>query len=463
MNSAKVKTRMAPSPTGEYHIGHIRTVLYNWAYARKMKGTFMIRIEDTDRNRFVEGATDRILQVIKDYGLNWDEGPYFQSERLDIYKQYAEELIDKGAAYRCFCTPERLDEMRAEQRAQGRPTTKYDRKCLSLSKEEIEQKVANKESYVVRLKMPDNKVISFDDIALGKIEYNSDDIDDTVLLKSDGFPTYHLAVVVDDHLMEVTHVMRGNDWLPSTPKHIVLYEAFDWEKPVYIHLPNLKELGGTKKLSKRNGPVSAREFLLEGYLPEALLNFVMLLGWKPGSDQEVYSLDEFVDKFELEKISKTDLVAFDRSKLRWMNSEYIKNLSKEDFAKKIADFYNNKYESEIVSKVFELVKERISTLKEFESLADFYFDNNFKIDNTSLSEDDKKHISSAKTALENVDSWALDDINNALMAEVERNGYKTGKFFMSLRLAITGKTVTPPINDSLVILGKDETLRRLSI
>lgn len=461
MRANKVKTRMAPSPTGEYHIGHIRTVLYNYAYAKKMNGTFLIRIEDTDRNRFVEGATERILEVIKDYGLNWDEGPVFQSERLSIYREHAEELIEKGAAYRCFCTSERLAEMRKKQQERGVPSTKYDRTCLNLSQSDIDEKLKKGTSYVTRLKMPDNKIISFSDEVYGKIEYNSKDIDDTVLLKSDGFPTYHLAVVVDDHLMEVTHVMRGNDWISSTPKHVVLYDAFGWEKPVYIHLPNLKELGGNKKLSKRNGPVSAREFLSEGYLPEALNNFVMLLGWKPGNDVEFYTIEEFTQKFDLKNISKTDLIAFDRKKLYWMNGEYIKKLSTEEFVKKVNNFYDNKYDSELVSKIFPLVKERVSTLKEFESIAGFFFEKEFSVDSSQFTEQDKLHISSAITSLKNIENWNLENINEKLMTEIKAKDYKVGKFFMSLRFAITGKKVTPPINDSLVILGKEETLSRL--
>ncbi|MFA6981917.1 MAG: glutamate--tRNA ligase, partial [Patescibacteria group bacterium] len=232
-----VKTRMAPSPTGEYHIGHIRTVLYNWAFARKNGGKFLIRIEDTDRTRYVEGAPDRILSVIKDYGFDWDEGPVFQSDRLPIYQEYALQLVSSGHDYYCFCTPERLEELKVSQQEEHLPKVKYDRKCLNLTPQEIEQKLKDNISYVIRLKVPDNEIISFDDKVFGRISVSSEDLDDQVLLKSDGFPTYHLGVVVDDHLMDVTHVMRGNDWLPSTPKHILLYKAFGWDLPEYIHLP----------------------------------------------------------------------------------------------------------------------------------------------------------------------------------------------------------------------------------
>ncbi len=276
-----VRTRMAPSPTGEYHIGHIRTVLFNYAFAKAFKGKFIIRIEDTDRERFVEGAVDRILDVIKDYGLGWDEGPriggefapYVQSERLDLYKKYAIQLVNSGHAYYCFCTPERLDVLRKEQQEQKMPVTKYDKHCSHLSKDEISTRLTKGEQYVIRLKVPENTQIDFHDEVLGDLSINSNDIDDTVLLKSDGYPTYHLAVVIDDHLMHISHVMRGIDWLPSTPKHVLLYRAFGWESPKLIHLPNLKEKGDNKKLSKRFGSVFAISFLEEGYLPEALINF----------------------------------------------------------------------------------------------------------------------------------------------------------------------------------------------
>jgi len=459
---SEVRVRMAPSPTGEYHIGHIRTVLYNYAFAKKMGGQFIIRIEDTDRVRFVEGATERILQVIKDYGLDWDEGPqkegeygpYIQSQRLDIYKEYIQKLVEKNVAYPCFCTPERLTEMREEQRAKGIHATKYDKKCLHISKEESQKRIDAGESHVYRLNVEPNQEISFDDIVYGKITFNSSDIDDQVLLKSDGFPTYHFAVVVDDYLMKITHVLRGNDWLPSTPKHILLYKAFGWDMPIYAHLPNLKELGGTKKLSKRNGPVAAREFLDEGYLPEALDNFVMLLGWKPGSDQEFYTLDEFIDKFELESISKTDLVAFDRNKLRWMNGEYIKRLSNEDFAQKIKEYFDGKYNKDL-EKIAPLVKERISTLKEFASIASFFFEDQ-EVDTEMIGNPD--HVRLAYEALNKVNDWTLDTINDALMEVIADNEFKTGKFFMDIRIAVTGSKVTPPINDSIAILGKERTL-----
>ncbi len=451
---------MAPSPTGEYHIGHIRTVLYNWAYARQQKGKFIIRIEDTDRTRFVEGATDRILQVIKDYGFNWDEGPIFQSERLPIYKEHAEQLIEKGAAYYCFCTSERLEKMRAEQQAKGMPTTKYDRHCLHLSESEIQEKLQAKTPYVIRLKVPDNRKIAFDDLVFGHIEISSNDLDDQVLLKSDGFPTYQLAVVIDDHLMNVTHIMRGNDWLPSTPKHVLLYEAFGWDMPTHIHLPNLKELGGNKKLSKRFGAVFAQEFLDEGYLPEALLNFLMFLGWNPGGEQEMYTLDEFVKVFDINKIHKTDLVAFDRKKLEWFNLQYIKLKSNEELTQLLVKYAPKGVDVALLGKITPLVKERMKKLTDFMSLAQFFFSEP-EIDTSLFSQNVRKHLSEASDSLNQSPEWDVDAIGSALTGAVGTNAFKASDFFMDLRIAVSGQKITPPLNDSMVILGKDVVMKRL--
>jgi len=294
----KIRTRLAPSPTGEIHVGSIRTLLYDYALAKKSGGELILRIEDTDQNRYVEGSVERMLKVIKDYGLNWDEGPevggphepYFQSQRLGIYKKYAMELVEKGKAYYCFCDEERLKNLREEQKENGH-VSKYDKFCLGLKKEDIEKNLKSGKPYVIRLNVPQNEEIEVDDLVLGKLSFPSKDLDDQVLIKSDGFPTYHLAVVVDDHLMEITHVLRGREWLPSTPKHVLLYKYFGWEIPKFVHLPLLRETDSTKKLSKRTGSVSALGFLQEGYLPEALLNFMMFLGWNPGTEKEIYSLE----------------------------------------------------------------------------------------------------------------------------------------------------------------------------
>src|SRR3989344_1801847 len=465
----KVRTRMAPSPTGEYHIGHIRTLLYNWAFAKKNKGDFIIRIENTDRERYVEGATDRILDVISDYGLSWDEGPrvggpygpYIQSERLDIYQEHAQILLKKKAAYYCFCSEERLAKMREEQKARGVVSTKYDRLCIKLKKQEIEEKLVNKLPYVIRMKVPENKEVTFNDLITGKISISSNNIDDQVLIKSDGFPTYHFAVVVDDHLMKISHVMRGNDWIPSTPKHILLYEAFGWKMPYFAHIPNLKEMGAGKKLSKRFGAVSAREFLDEGYLAEALLNFLMFLGWNPGTDREFYSLEEFIRVFSIEKIHKTDLVAFDRDKLLWMNNQYIQKLTDEDFAQRSLKFAPVGIDKKLLIKLSPLVKSRIKKLSELRQLAGFFFEKP-RVDKKMLGKNWVEHLQAAHNIIENLDSWDLENLNDNLMKKIEKKGFKTGDFFMDLRIAIAGSKFTPPINDSIVILGKEETLKRIN-
>lgn len=463
------RLRMAPSPTGEYHIGHIRTVLYNWAYAQKTQGQFVIRIEDTDRVRLVEGATERILEVIKDYGLSWNEGPdiggpyapYVQSERLPIYSEYIQQLIEKKSAYHCFCSEERLTKMREEQKARGVQSTKYDRHCLNLSEDEVKQKIAHNESYVIRLKMPENRLIELDDVVYGKIQINSNTLDDQVLMKSDGFPTYHFAVVVDDHLMKITHVMRGNDWLPSTPKHVLLYEAFGWEMPVHIHLPNLKELGGVKKLSKRYGAVFAREFLDEGYLPEALLNFLMFLGWNPGGEKELYSVSEFVEAFDINKIHKTDLVAFDRKKLEWYNAQYIKLKNDEELAKLLVKFAPSGADEQILTPIAALIKDRIKKLSEFETIAEFFFKKPISEKNLFTS-NAKNHLSTAIKVLEESETLTNDQLNTSIMDALKSQSFKTGDFFMDLRIAIAGQKISPPINESMVILGKQESLERLN-
>ena len=319
-----VKTRIAPSPTGIIHIGNLRTALYNYLFAQQNGGEFLLRVEDTDRERFVEGATEKVLETLKWVGLQWgNKDPIIQSQRVEIYKKHAQQLVDSGKAYYCFCTPERLTEMREERQAKKLPP-RYDGQCRNLSAEEVEDKLKADEKYVIRLKVPENEEIEFNDTVYGKIKYNSSDIDDQVLIKSDGFPTYHLAVVVDDHEMEITHVMRGEDWLPSTPKHVLLYKAFGWEMSEFIHLPNI--LGeNKKKLSKRTGDVSVESFKEQGYLPEALINYLALLGWNPGTEQELFSLEELIESFDIKKVHKAGAI-FDIKKLDNINGQYIRKL-----------------------------------------------------------------------------------------------------------------------------------------
>lgn len=485
-----VRTRMAPSPTGEYHVGHIRTVLYNYAFARNSNGKFIIRIEDTDRVRLVEGAVDRILDVIKDYGLDWDEGPrkegsygpYVQSERLDLYKKYAGELVEKNKAYYCFCSKERLDELRTQQEKDGLPTTKYDKKCLGLSKEQVQENLKNNLSYVIRLNVPVNEEISFKDVVFGDITINSNDVDDQVLLKSDGYPSYHLGVVVDDHLMDITHVMRGNDWIPSTPKHVLLYKAFGWEMPTIVHLPNLKELGGSKKLSKRFGSVYAVEFLKEGYLPEALLNFLMFLGWNPGTEKEIYSVEEFIKDFSLDRIQKTDLVSFDRQKLLWMNGHYIREMSPQDLWEKLktwatkfevvlngTDTKDKKFNEAYMISVLALVQERMKLFSEFNDFTSYFFEEPV-IDKDLLVEFVSKDIAKKDEILKSFadlfesieeSNWTRHNLETLSHDLLTSKRYKPKEAFMTLRVALTGKKATPQIFDMLPVLGKEIVVTRI--
>src|SRR3989344_2533319 len=484
----QVRTRMAPSPTGEYHIGGMRTLLYNYAFARKNNGKFILRIEDTDRERHVEGAAERLVRVIKDYGLNCDEGPevggpfepYIQSQRLDIYKKHALDLINRGYAYYCFCTEERLEKLREEQRKTGLPTTKYDRQCLNLEKDDVEKRLNSGEPHVIRLKVPENEEIIVKDLVLGEIKFNSQDIDDQVLLKSDGFPTYHLAVVVDDRLMEISHVLRGLEWLPSTPKHILLYKYFGWELPVYGHLPLLKEVGENKKLSKRMGSVSAQGFLEDGYLPEALLNFLMFLGWNPGTEKEIYSIEEFIQDFSLEKVQISDMASFDRMKLKWYNSYYIRNLSEDDFYNRLTEWsekynydfkvndYIRKYTKEYFLKVLKLIHERLQVFSDIKELTSYFFKD--PVVNKDMLLEKSKDREAAKDILnsyinlysEIIESdWNKENLDKRSHEVLLLKGFKTKEAFMTLRIALTGMEATPPLFDVLGLMKKEIVLKRL--
>jgi len=480
-----VRTRMAPSPTGEYHIGHIRTVLYNYAFAKKNNGKFIIRIEDTDRERYVDGATDRILRVIGEYGLHWDEGPdkegaygpYVQSERLEIYREHAQRLIDSGHAYHCFCSKEDLDAMRKKQQEQGLVKTMYDGKCREIPSAQVKKYLEEKRPYVVRLKIPADQTVKVNDEVYGEMEFNTNEIDDTVLFKSDGYPTYHLAVVVDDHLMEITHIMRGNDWLSSTPKHVLLYSAFGWELPAFVHLPNLKELGENKKLSKRLGSVFAEDFLKEGYLVEALLNFLMFLGWNPGGEKEIYTLEEFVEDFDIKRIHKTDLVAFDREKLLWLNGMYIRNMPLSKLCKTIRG-WSEKYKVDLHCgnnsldyhlQVLGLVQGRLKTFSEYVGLTHYFYQDP-QVDSTLLTKYTKSHTRSVELLqgfLELYESvkeqeWKVDHLEKISHEFAQDNEYKNKEAFMTLRIAVTGEPATPPIFETLEVLGKDTIIKRIN-
>lgn len=465
-DTKSVRTRIAPSPTGEYHIGHLRTCLYDYALAKQSGGQFIIRIEDTDQKRYVKGAADRVLNVIRNYGLTWDEGPdiggpfapYVQTQRLETYRRYSQQLLDEGKAYYCFCSESRLAEMREAQKA-AKQVTKYDQRCLHLAKQEIDQKIADGEKPVVRLKVPDNQIVSFKDAIRGEIKFNTNDIDDQILIKSSGIPTYHFAVVVDDHLMEITHIFRGEEWITSTPKQILLYQYLGWKMPIFAHLTVLMDPSGHGKMSKRHGATAASSFLEEGYLPEAMLNFLMLLGWNPGDNREMFTLDEFVKEFSLEHLHKKS-PSFDRNKLDYFNGVYIRQKSVEELSKLLKPFIP-KATDKILMQIIPLIHDRIKTLKEAAAITKFLFED-VEYDPTLLTAKVEKNIAlDMLIQAKNIITSDFPDVQIKLMDLIKTNNWKVGDFFMVFRVAICGATQTPPVVDCLPIVGKEATLRKL--
>ncbi len=439
-----VKTRFAPSPTGSLHIGGFRTALYSYALAKSQKGKFILRIEDTDKKREVPGAIGRIKKDLQVMGLNWDEY-YVQSERVQsrIYQKAAEDLVNQGYAFYCQCKPKNA-KIKGYSKELGDP-------CRN----------KNLKSGAIKLKVPDGESVSFVDYVLNKkVSWSTSEVPDTTLLKSDGFPTYHLAVVVDDADMGITNVLRGHDWMPSTPIHLLLYKYLGLKMPEIGHLTDILDPEGKGKLSKRKGSVSIEGFLAEGFLAEALLNFVMLLGWAPKDNTEIFSLDEFISRFDRKGLQKSNPV-FNREKLLWLNGYYIKSLPEEELAGRIFEFYGNKYELNLIKLIVPLVNTRIKLLSEFENMAKFFFEEPKIISSDLITPDSQKHLKVAFQALDGLEKWDLDSINAKLMEEIKNNNFTVGKFFMDLRLAITSTKITPPINESLVILGKQKTLNRI--
>lgn len=471
-----VRTRIAPSPTGFPHIGTIYQVLFDFAYAKKHNGKFIFRLEDTDKKRFVEGAEKVLKSSLEWFNLNADEdpwkggeySPYRQSERLDIYKKHAEILLEKGYAYYCFCTRERLDEMRKKQ-SQEKKMPKYDRFCLNLTKKEINEKLKSSLPYVVRMKIPDNKTIVINDLIMGEIKFESEVVDDQVILKSDGFPTYHLAVVVDDHLMEISHIIRGREWVSSTPKHILLYEFFGWKAPIHAHLPLILNIDGKGKLSKRHGHASVEYYKSLGYLPEAVLNYLSNLVWYHPENKEIYDLEEFIKLFQLEKINSQG-ARFNLQKLDWINGEYIRKFKISDLKSKILNFYENKLDEKLVEKTIPLVQERMKKLSDYMFLCEFFFKKPEKYlpGEASAKSGDidlgtkKDLIKKMSESLEKVIEWKADKIGENMQTLATKEGVKNSEFFMTLRVAITGKKISPPLNESMEILGKEACLERLN-
>jgi len=474
-----VITRFAPSPTGYMHIGNLRTALYAYLIAKHDDGKFILRIEDTDRERLVEGATDIIKSTLKITGLNYDEGPdiggdhgpYVQSERKPIYMEYAKKLIDLGAAYYCFCTKERLEKLHEEDAVGG-----YDRHCRNLSQEQIDKNLKDGIPFVIRQKMPLEGITSYTDAVFGEISMNNEELQDQILIKADGFPTYNFAHVIDDYLMGVTHVVRGSEYLTSTPKYVLLYDAYGWERPTYVHLPLLmgkNEDGSVSKLSKRHGAVSFQDLLLDGYLPEAIINYISLLGWCPkNSETEFFDLDGLKAAFTIDGVSKSPAV-FDFEKLLWFNGEYIHKLDDAIFNDKVTSFIKTEIPESInKAKMFALLKTRISKLSDMDEKMAFFinlpdYDKEIFLNKKNkISEFDtvKLVLTESREILKNTQSFDNDSLFAALMPLCEKLGLKTGTVMWCVRIAVSGMTATPGgATEIMEVIGKSETLARLDV
>lgn len=471
----KVRTRFAPSPTGFMHIGNLRTALYAFLFARHNDGTFILRIEDTDQERYVEGAVDIIYNTLKETGISHDEGPdkdgeygpYIQSERKGMYLGYAQKLVELGGAYYCFCTKERLDSL-----ADDKNIKKYDKHCLSLSKAEIEQRLAAGEPYVIRQNIPEKGISSYHDLVYGDISVDYDDLDDGVLIKSDGMPTYNFANVIDDHLMAISHILRGSEYLSSTPKYNLMYDAFGWDRPAYIHLPLILR-DAQHKLSKRHGDANYDDFIKKGYLPQAIINYIALLGWSPKDNREKLSMSELIELFSVDGINKSGSI-FDEPKMRWLNSQYVKELPLDEFHKLALPYYEQskaagKYDytklSELLhtrTEIFSDIPSLINFLEEFGEFSnELYFNKRQKTD----AETAKDILPKAFKLIESLDekSWSNAELYEELKTFSENEGLKIGQLLWPLRIAITGKENTPGgASEMMALLGKTETLRRLN-
>ena len=472
-----VRTRFAPSPTGYLHIGGLRTALYTWLYAKKAGGKFILRIEDTDQERLVPGATELIYKSLRQAGLTYDEGPdvggdygpYIQTERRDIYKKYAWELVERGGAYVCFCTKERLDALRAECEARGE-TFKYDRHCACLPLDEVRARVAAGEPYVIRQKMPTEGTDVYDDVVFGRISIDYATLDDTILLKSDGLPTYNFANVVDDHLMGITDVIRGEEYLSSTPKYNALYDSFGWERPRYIHVPPVMK-DQKRKLSKRYGDPSFEDLLAQGYLKDAIVNYIALLGWNPGDDREMFTLEELIDAFDTKGLSKSPSI-FDPAKLRWFNAAYIRKLSPEDWEKELMPWLEKCLDvSKIDAKVLcRVLQPRVEVLSEVPDMIGYIIRMEDDYDLSMFAHKKMKtSVEQAREVLpkilevyEGLDVWTEESLLDALKALVEELGVKNGQIYWPARIAITGCVSTAGgATEIAAILGREETLRRM--
>jgi glutamyl-tRNA synthetase len=473
MSEAMVRVRFAPSPTGYPHLGNIRTALFNWLFARHNNGVFILRIEDTDVARWVEGAVEAILSSLRWLGLDWDEGPYFQSQRLELYREVTDRLLKQELAYQCYCPPERLELMRQEQMRRKQPPG-YDRRCRNLTREQRAEMEAREIIPVVRFKTPLEGQTSFNDLLHGQIVFENSTLDDFVLLKSDGYPTYHLANIVDDHLMAISHVLRADEWLSSTPRHVLLYQTLGWQPPQFAHLPMI--LGPDRsKLSKRHGATAIAEYQVQGYLPEAMFNFLALLGWALDDKTELLTRGEIVKHFSLERISRTAAV-FNKDKLDWMNGVYLRGLGSEEFTRRAMPFLerdlpaeiNRPLDTDYIRQIMPLIQERARTLAEVPHLSDFFFIDELEYDvRLLLGKIEKaeaiKSLRASVAKMDDLKDWdatALEAVFRPLADELK---LKTSVFFGLLRVSVTGRTAAPPLFQTMDVLGKERCLKRLKM
>ena len=472
----KIRTRFAPSPTGRMHVGNLRTALYAWLIARHAGGEFILRIEDTDQERYMEGAVDIIYRTLEKTGLTYDEGPdkdggcgpYVQSERMasGLYMKYAKELVEKGEAYYCFCDRERLESLR--QTVGGKEIAMYDKHCLSLTKEEVEEKLAAGLPYVIRQNIPNEGETTFHDEIYGDITVPNEELDDMILIKSDGYPTYNFANVVDDHLMGITHVVRGNEYLSSAPKYTRLYEAFGWEEPVYVHCPLITD-ADHQKLSKRSGHSSYEDLIEQGFLDEAVVNFVALLGWSPSGNEEKMTLDQLVEAFDYHHINKSPAV-FDIQKLRWLNGEYIKEMPEEAYLEKALPYVKSVITRDLdLTAVADLMKTRIEVFPDipepigfFEELPDYDISMYTHKKMKTNAENSLLVLTDLVPLLEKLPDLSKDRVSEVVAAYVAENGLKNGQVLWPLRTAVSGRQMTPGgAYEIMEILGKEESLRRI--
>ena len=471
MTKPEIRVRIAPSPTGDPHIGTAYIALFNYVFAKKHGGKFIIRIEDTDQTRYRAESEAMILDAIRWFGIEWDEGPdkggefgpYKQSERLPHYQKWAKELVSREHAYYCFCSSERLAELRKKQTENKLPPG-YDRHCRNTDPKEALARVEKGDVHVIRFKVPSSGVTSFEDGIRGKVEFENTKLDDLVILKADGFPTYHLASVVDDHLMKISHVIRGEEWVSSTPKHVLLYQAFGWEPPHFTHL-NLLRNPDKSKISKRKHPTSILYYKRKGILPEVLRNFLALMGWNPGGDQEIFSTEEMIEKFSWERFSLGGPV-FDLQKLLWMNGQYLKKKSDFEWVQLLRQ---NVFTEDYLLQLIPLVKERVCAFEEFIDNTSFFFNGDLKYDESALppkgvvAKEASTWLIELLEKLEGLQSWNVEHIKEACENYCKEKEIKTKDLFMTLRIVVSGGTVSPPLFETIHVLGKEMTRRRMRL